>query len=313
MYELAGGIVLGGALGANDAANVFGTAVASHMVRLRRAVAITAVLVVAGAVLGGAPGIRTLGGMTDQTAWSAMVVSVVAGLTVLGMTALRLPVSTSQAVVGAILGMGLYIDPAGVRWAALGKVVACWVGTPVGAAVFAATAFPTLGWALDRLRLNIVWRSIVLRSSLLAAGAYGAYALGANNVANVTGVFYGTGVLDGLHGRQYLLALVGGLAIAGGVVAFGKAVMFTVGRDLVKLGAFAALVAVLAEAVTVHVYSFVGVPVSTSQAVVGAVLGIGLSRGARTVHARVLLRIVAGWLATPAVAGAICYAAAAVL
>jgi PiT family inorganic phosphate transporter len=282
------------------------------MVRYRRAVAIAAVMVIVGAVAGGSPGIVRLGGLTQQTAWTAAVVTSVAAATVIAMTVPGLPVSTSQAVAGAIIGMGLWTNPASVRWDSLGTMVACWVGTPIGAAAIAAAIYHVLGGCLDRLKLNLVWRSVLLQAGLVVAGAYGAFALGANNVANVTGAFYGTTAIGKGYGAEYGLALVGGAAIAVGVVAFGRNVMFTVGRDLAKLGAFSALAAVLAEAVTVHVYSILGVPVSTSQAIVGAVLGIGLVRGAGTVNRRVLAKILLAWLATPAIAGALAYAAAAI-
>jgi PiT family inorganic phosphate transporter len=52
----------------------------------------------------------------------------------------------------------------------------------------------------------------------------------------------------------------------------------------------------------VHFYTIVGVPVSTSQAVIGAVLGIGILRGARTIQRKTLYGILAGWFLTPAVA-----------
>jgi len=311
MIELSGGILLGWALGANDAANVFGTAVASRMVRYRTATIVAAGFIVLGALAQGQAGFRTLGGLTVQTARTAMIVTAVAGATVLLIMALfRLPVSSSQAVIGAILGMGLYTAPREVQWSGLIKVVTCWVGTPVGAAVVAAALYPSLGRLFDRMRLNPIGRSILLRSLLLAGGAYGAYALGANNVANVTGVFYGTGVLEGADNSPLLLAMIGGASIAAGVLTFGRAVMLTVGRRLVQLGAFSALVAVLAEAVTVHVYAMIGVPVSASQAVVGAVLGIGLVKSPRTIHAGVLMRILFAWVVTPVWAGALCFLAA---
>jgi len=311
MYQyLCGSMVLGWSLGANDAANVFGTAVASRMVRYRTAVALAAVFILLGATLEGARGIRTLGGLADQTLRSALVVSLTAGATVILMTVLKLPVSTSQAVVGAILGMGLRRAPDSVQWAALGKVALCWVGTPVGAALIAVILYPTLGRAFDRLHINLVSRSIVLKAALLISGSYGAYALGANNVANVTGIFYGTALLEGSEHAEMFLGLLGGAAIALGVITFSRSVMFTVGSRLVQLGAFSALIAVLAQAITVHIYAYVGVPVSTSQAVVGAVVGIGLAKSVRTIDRRVLVRILVGWLATPAVAGVACYAAA---
>ncbi len=78
--------------------------------------------------------------------------------------------------------------------------------------------------------------------------------------------------------------------------------METVGKRLVKLDAFSALVVVLAEAITVHFYTFVGVPVSTSQAVVGAVLGVGIIKGVNTIRRQTLVNILFGWFLTPVVA-----------
>ncbi len=310
MYQLSGCVILGWALGSNDAANVFGTAVASRMIRYRTAILAAAAFIMLGAVLQGQEGMRTIGGLVRQTPRSAMVLSLVAGLSVLLMTTLRLPVSASQAVVGAILGVGLRLDPAQVQWARLGKVVACWVGTPLGAAIVAVVLYPTLGRLFDRWRINLISRSIALKAALLLSGVYGAYALGANNVANVTGVFYQTDLLKGWPHPELVLTLLGGASIALGVLTFSRSVMLTVGSRLVELGAFSALVVVLSEAITVHIYAFIGVPVSTSQAVVGAVLGIGLVKGIRTIHRATLVRIVLGWALTPLIAGTICYAIA---
>ncbi len=98
-------------------------------------------------------------------------------------------------------------------------------------------------------------------------------------------------------------------SIALGILTFSKNVMSTVGSRLVQLDAFSALVAVLAEAITVHIYAVVGVPVSTSQAIVGAVLGIGLFKGVKTINRRTLFNILSGWLCTPLIAGLICFLA----
>jgi len=312
MYQLSGGVILGWALGSNDAANVFGTAVASRMIKFRTAVILSSVFIILGALLQGSEGIQTLSGLSSQTAQSAMLVSLIAGLTVLLMTTFKLPVSTSQAVVGAILGMGLYLNPEAVVWSKLTKVVICWVGTPIGAAIIAAVLYPVLGWLFDRLGLNLINRSIFLKAALLLSGAYGAYALGANNVANVTGVFYTTGLLDGFENAELILVLVGGASIALGVITYSRNVMFTVGSRLVQLGAFSAFIAVLSEAITVHIYALIGVPVSTSQAIIGAVLGIGIAKSVKTIDHKILLRIFLGWITTPIIAGGICYTVAAI-
>ena len=126
--------------------------------------------------------------------------------------------------------------------------------------------------------------------------AYAAYTLGANNVANVTAVFVGAGQI-GVGSAT----LIGGLSIALGILTFSRPVMETVGKKLVRLDPFSALVVVLAEAITVHFFTFVGVPVSTSQAVIGAVLGVGIVKGINTVRRRMLVNILIGWFFTPAI------------
>jgi PiT family inorganic phosphate transporter len=295
MFSLLGGVFLGWSLGANDAANCFGSAVASRMVRYWTAALLCAVFVLVGALLEGQAGIETLSGLTSIDLEQAVVITVAAGLTVTIMTVFGLPVSTSQAAVGAILGIGFFNQEINV--AGLGKVVACWFGTPTGAVLVALVLYKTLALIYNHLRLSLFQADMLLRAALVAAGSYAAYALGANNVANVTAVFVGAGTLT-----VFAAAVIGGLSIAFGVVTYSRGVMETVGRKLVRLDPFSALVVVLAEGLTVHFYTVLGVPVSTSQAVIGAVLGIGIIKGAQTIKRKTLYGIFTGWFLTPPVA-----------
>lgn len=295
MFSIAGGVFLGWSLGANDASNIIGPAVSSRMLRFTAAASLASLFVLAGAFLQGRSGIQTLSGLTGMDLHQAVWISISAAITVTLMTIGRLPVSTSQAVVGAILGIGFgnrYIDVTGLE-----KVVLCWVGTPLGGMITAVIVYRTLAAVINRMRLNIFESDEFIRIGLMAAGSYGAFALGANNVANVTAVYVGAGYLS-----VTAATLIGGLSIGLGILTFSKRVMATVGSRLVRLDPFSALVVLLAEAITVHFYTFVGVPVSTSQAVIGAVLGIGLLKGIRTVSARTLLSILSGWLLTPLIA-----------
>ena len=295
MWQLVAGGYLGWALGANDASNVFGTAVASRMVQFRTAAAASVGFVLLGAILGGAPGMVTYQKLGRTDLDTAFVVCLTAAVTVTVMTWRRLPVSTSQAVVGALLAVAALRGR--VEWGALGKVVVCWIGTPIGAALAAIVLYAVLGRVINALALNLFQYDVVMRTGLVAAGCYGAYALGANNVANVTGPFVGEGMLS-----VPAACLIGAACIGLGVVTFSRGVMLTVGRGLVQLDAFSALVVVLAEAIAVHGYASVGVPVSTSQAVVGGVLGVGLVRGVRTVRVRTLGAVLGAWLLTPLIA-----------
>jgi PiT family inorganic phosphate transporter len=294
MLSLLGGVFLGWSLGANDAANVFGTAVSARMLRFGTAAALASVFVLVGALAEGQAAIDTLKGLTRLNLNQAVIASVAAAATVTAMTLLGQPVSTSQAVVGAILGVGLLNGQ--LNLAGLGKVVLCWLGTPVGGALSALLLYGLLGKIYNRLGFNLFQSDFWLRLALILAGSYGAYALGANNVANVTAVFVGAGLLD-----SFQAALIGAVSIAAGILTYSRPVMETVGRRLVALDPFSALVVVLALAVTVHFYTFLGVPVSTSQAVVGAVLGIGLIKGVNTVSRRTLQQICLAWFMTPVV------------
>jgi PiT family inorganic phosphate transporter len=225
----------------------------------------------------------------------AVVISVSAALCVTIMTVLGLPVSTSQAVVGAIMGIGIMNRQLNLD--GLGKVVICWVGTPLGGAVVAIFLYLVLRRLYNRMQLSVFKADSLIRALMVLAGIYGSYSLGANNVANVTAVFVGAGTINVLEAT-----LIGGASIALGILTYSRPVMETVGRKLVRLDPFSALIVVFSLAITVHFYTLIGVPVSTSQAVIGSVIGVGLVKGVNTVSRQTLQSILLAWFLTPFVA-----------
>lgn len=296
MWTLVSGIFMGWSLGANDAANLFGPMVGSGAMRFWTAAILASIFVLVGAMTVGGGCFATYDAIGTQTLLSAFLVTLAAGVTVTLMTVLGLPVSSTQAVVGAILGAGLLTG--GVSFAPLTKIGLSWILTPIGGLVAAYIPYKLLVLFPRALPSRLVQRAGVIRVGLILVTCYSAYALGANNVANVTGVYVSSGFLSPTLG-----ALIGALSIALGILTFSRRVIETVGNDLVQLDAVTALIAILAEAITLNVYTVIGVPVSTSQAVVGAVLGIGLVKGVKTIDGRVLLRVLFGWVGTPAIAG----------
>ena len=287
---------MGWSLGANDAANLFGPMVGSGAMRFWTAAILASSFVLVGAMTVGSGCFATYDAIGTQTLLSAFLVTLAAGLTVTLMTVLGLPVSSTQAVVGAILGAGLLSG--GVSFAPLTKIAVSWILTPIGGLVAAYIPYKLLVLFPRALPSRVVQRAGVIRVGLILVTCYSAYALGANNVANVTGVYVSSGLLSPTLG-----ALIGALAIGLGILTFSRRVIETVGNDLVRLDAITALIAILAEAITLNVYTVIGVPVSTSQAIVGAVLGIGLVKGVKTIDGRVLLRVLFGWVGTPTIAG----------
>jgi PiT family inorganic phosphate transporter len=333
LFFLSSGLFLGWSLGANDAANVFGTAVGSRMLRFSTAAGICAVFVVLGAVISGAGPSHGLGQLGAVNALGgSFTVALAAALTVYGMTKLGLPVSTTQAIVGGIVGWNLF-SRTPTDLGALTRIVGTWVAAPVLGAIFALVLYRATEAVVRATKPHLLWLDQWTRIGLVLAGALGAYSLGANNIANVVGVFVPASPFEDLSlggvftltGSQRLF-LMGGLAIAVGTF-FSRRVMLTVGRSIVTVGPVGGWVVVMAQSLVLFVFSsqtlqaFVVrlglpsiplVPVSSSQAVVGAVCGLALSRGlkgARQIKWTVLRNIALGWVATPVIAAAISYVA----
>jgi PiT family inorganic phosphate transporter len=325
---LTSGLFLGWSLGANDAANVFGTAVGTRMIRFSTAAAICGIFVILGAVISGAGAAHTLGKLGSVNALSgSFMAAFSAGLAVYVMTKFGLPVSTTQAIVGSIIGWSLFSETL-TDTNAMTKILITWVVCPMLAAVIAILLFKLVTQVLRYTNLHILRTDAYTRLGLVVAGAFGAYSLGANNIANVMGVFISSSPFTDFSLAGFVnfssvqqLFLLGGLAIAIGVVTYSKRVMLTVGGGLLPLSPVAAWVVVMAHSIVLFLFASQGlerllagyglptiplVPVSSSQAVVGAVLGIGLLKGGRGLRPRVLVGIGAGWVLTPIIAGVVC-------
>ncbi len=326
---LSSGLFLGWSLGANDAANVFGTAVGTQMIKFRTAAIIGSVFVILGAVISGAGASHTLGKLGVINAMpGAFVVAFSAALTVYWMTRLKLPVSTSQAIVGAIIGWNFFAGkPTDVN--SLTKIVSTWVICPVLSAIFAVGLYFLIRFLLKKCSFHMIRMDTYTRVALIVVGAFGAYSLGANNISNVMGVFISVSpfpdvtILDSLHlsGVQ-MLFLLGGLAISVGIITYSKKVMMTVGNSIFKLSPVTAFIVVLSSSLVLFLFasqalkgwlvshglpSLPLVPVSSSQAVVGAVLGIGFAKSGRNIQFRTIGRIGFGWISTPIASGVLSF------
>jgi PiT family inorganic phosphate transporter len=321
---LTSGLFLGWSLGANDAANVFGTAVGTRMISFRKAAIFCGIFVILGAVISGAGAAKTLGELGAVNALAgAFVVALAAGVTVYWLTVLGYPVSTTQAIVGAIVGWDLF-SGAHIDYGALDKIVLSWLISPILAAFFSALLYKLIAHGIKRARIHMFRLDALTRAGLLIAGIAGSYSLGANNISNVVGIFVPISPFADisffgwfkLNAAQQLF-LLGGVAIAVGTFTYGKKVMLTVGEGITEMSPVAAFVAVLANAVVLFLFAsqdlqtfllghglpaFPLVPVSSSQAIVGSVIGIGLIKGGRGIRWRMLGEITAAWMATPIVA-----------
>ncbi len=328
LFFLISGLFLGWSLGANDASNVFGSAVASRMVSFRKAAIIASIFVIVGAVIQGAGASHTLGKLGAVNAiGGSFTVALAAAVTVYVMTKFALPVSTTQAIVGAIIGWNIFTGNS-TDSRTLSQIVATWVSGPILGAVFAILLYMLLKKFKRAAHIHLVRFESYIKTGLVIVGAFGAYSLGANNIANVMGVFIPAFNLHDLNigflslNSNQQLFLLGGIGIAIGIITYSRKVMKTVGGSIVELSSEAALVVVLAQALVLFIFSSTSlsnmfvkiglppipmVPVSSSQVIVGGVLGIGLYKGARNINFRILGEIAVGWVATPVASGLLAF------
>ncbi|OIQ50009.1 Sulfate permease CysP [Pseudodesulfovibrio hydrargyri] len=324
------GIFLGWSLGANNMSNVFGTAVGTRMIRFRTAAVWCSAFVILGSVVSGGGASETLGRLGSINALAgAFMVALASAVTMFVMTKASYPASTSQTIVGSIVGWNLFSGSL-IDYGALTRILSTWVFCPVLAALFSMLLYVLCRRLLRLTKPHMLTQDHLTRLGLLLAGIFGSYALGANNISTVMGVFVPISDFSpiNLFGLVTLSAaqqlfFLGGLAIAVGVFTYSKKVIMTVGGGgIMKLSPVAAFIVVVSHSLVLTIFSSQGlsdafvslglpaiplVPVSSSQAIVGAVVGIGLLKGGRAIRWRTVGAICSSWAVTPVLAAGICF------
>jgi len=150
----------------------------------------------------------------------------------------------------------------------------------------------------------------IFRKLQIGTSCYVAFAHGANDVANAIGpvasiipLAQGIGLGSEVEVPIWLLAL-GGIGISIGCMTWGRRVMRTVGSRITSLTNTRGFSVDFGAATTVLIASKLGMPISTSHTVVGAVIGVGLARGLEAVDLSVIKKIIISWVLTlPIAAG----------
>ena len=328
-FFISSGLFLGWSLGANNAVSLFGTAVSSKMIKFRTAAIIGGIFVVLGSFISGAGTTSTLTDLGGINAIAgSFTVAFAVAISVTWMTRASLPVSTSQAVVGAIIGWNIFTgSPTDIN--SLIKIISSWVVSPVIAGIFGFIIYKIVKNTVLKWKIHMLEIDTYTRVGLIIVGAMASYSMGANNIANVMGMFAPASPFNELIIADYFnisgtqqLFLLGGLAIAVGIFTYGNRVMKTVGTDLYKISPITGFVIVLAGALVLWLFtsqsletfllenglpSFPLVPLSATQSFIGAVIGVGLAKDPQSINFKVFGKIGIGWIVAPITAGILAY------
>lgn len=149
---------------------------------------------------------------------------------------------------------------------------------------------------------------LVYRKMQVGTSCYVAISQGANDVANAIGPVAAIYIIAREHvfvdqaGIPFFLLALGGLGIATGTALLGYKVMSTVGEKITYLSNTRGFAVDFGAATTVLAASNLGMPVSTTHAAVGSVVGVGMAGGFKAVDFRVLGKIVVYWILTVPIA-----------
>lgn len=297
-------LFVGLSIGANDAGNAIGTVVGSEVLSFRKAAYIVVVFALIGGLLSGSGVSKTVGdGIIPSKVMQENKVAVFtallsAGLLVFAITLLGIPISMTQTIIGAVLGIGFAVGVADqMNYPVILKILSLWIMSPIAAAVTAILIYRLFITPLLN-HTSLVEVDTLFKFLCIFSAVFMAYNFGANDVSNAVGLVSSSGVVTSRYTAVVLLAL----ALGFGVLLFSSRIVDTLGKRITPLSPASAFTSQISAALTVFFFVLIGVPVSTTQAVVGGVVGVGLNKSTGAVNTKTLRNIILGWVCTPLLA-----------
>jgi PiT family inorganic phosphate transporter len=219
-----------------------------------------------------------------------------------------LPASSSHALVGGLCGAGLVkAGPDALRWGGLTKIVVSIVLSPLlglGLAFALMTVVVALSYRLSAKRGALVFRRLQLVSAALYSLGHGG-----NDAQKTMGVIAvllsSTGQMGGRFHVPLWVVLACHGAMGLGTLFGGWRIVRTVGMRLTKLKPVHGFCAETAGAATLFLATGLGIPVSTTHTISGAIVGVGSVTRASSVRWPVAAKIVVAWVLTLPAAAAI--------
>lgn len=297
-------------LGANDAATPTDCAVGAGVISVNQAVLLFALFTGIGAILQGFMVMKTIGkGIVPEIDLiGALAVSITAAVWVLFCSYHGLDVSVTYASIGSVIGYGIVAHGTEkINLNIIQKVVLSWISSPFCSMAIAYVIYTALRIMLERRPWTPRIQKMI-SIMLIGSLCFSAYSFGANDVGNATGVYVTVAEKLGRlpdYNAMLLLSILGATGIAIGGLTWGRRVIETVAFRITRLDIIMGFAAEISNAVVVYLFTTIpymlfgyGLPISTSLASNGSIIGVGLAKSYKSINTRTIVRLVITWVIT---------------
>jgi sulfate permease len=290
-------------VGGNNSAAEMGPAFGAGVRSKWEAIVLIAIFSMLGALVAGAQVVHTVGsgiipGTIMETHFGAVIIILLSASSIIALANfLSVPVATSHAMVGSVIGMGIYYG--NVNWEKVSVIITWWLLTPLASLVISYLLGRYAYAKLERWIGNLSDQHTVqrfYRGFVTLSGCYMAFSAGSNSLAKAVGPIVGAGILP-----PSWAAVLGGLGMAMGALIVGHRLLQTVGKGITPLDPLKATLVELVCGTIILTSSYAGVPVSLAEIVTCSVIGFscahaGIESTARNRYVRTIYKL---WPACP--------------
>jgi len=289
-------IIISFGIGAND--ETMATLYGSKTIKMKELLILATILSILGAILLGSAVSKTIGeNLFSFEIEYSMVLTVLISTAIwlILSSALGLPISTTHATIGAIIGVGMLLGgPIGVNWSTILEMGIWWLLSPI------------IGYVVTYYAYKLIHKTITPKLTgfksyersekffsymLLAVICWTAFSRAGNDCSNAVGIVIGVGIAVDLN----ILLMITGLSLASGLVILGRGVIKSVGT-ITELHPSTAFAAQIPIAIILFFGTILGIPLSGSHMLVASLIGLAKARRAPT--RKGMWKIVSVWLLT---------------
>ena len=308
-------------IGANDASNVFGSAVGSKMVKFRSAIIFFIIFIILGAVINAENPSKIYGDLVldyPELKKIFLIILPVVLVTIISLK-IKIPSSISQSIIFSLIGFSL-AEKLNINYDLLKKLIYFWIATPILAFLFSIIFCWFLFNLVRIFKLNIFQIDYQIRIFLVIFGCIAAFALGAHLTAAIVGIYapFLNLNIELLNFNLVLddnkLYFFGSLLIGVGAFIFSQKIVKSIGSQISNIKPIPALAILLTQILILFSFSssfiidsfnlflpfeLFAMPLSASHITFASIIGVASFNKFREVKPQYTKKIILSWIIIP--------------